>query len=170
MKFIDFFAGIGGFHSGLESAGYEMIGWVEWDKYARKSYEAYTIQKGSTQLMTLNQSKTEKNYQQQTCGLSDRHAQILAWLEAESESRANNQACSLKLSDSLMTDHGKRNLPISSWKMLKTCFLQTEDGTLPQSSIKWTKLGMMSNGKCLIPAGLSRKTVNEYTLLDTNEE
>lgn len=40
MKFIDFFAGIGGFHSGLESAGYEMVGWVEWDKYARKSYEA----------------------------------------------------------------------------------------------------------------------------------
>lgn len=39
MKFIDFFAGIGGFHSGLESAGYEMVGWVEWDKYARKSYE-----------------------------------------------------------------------------------------------------------------------------------
>lgn len=40
MKFIDFFAGIGGFHSGLESVGYEMAGWVEWDKYARKSYEA----------------------------------------------------------------------------------------------------------------------------------
>ena len=40
MKFIDFFAGIGGFHSGLESAGYEMIGWVEWDRYARQSYEA----------------------------------------------------------------------------------------------------------------------------------
>lgn len=40
MKFIDFFAGIGGFHSGLEGAGYEMVGWVEWDKYARKSYEA----------------------------------------------------------------------------------------------------------------------------------
>lgn len=40
MKFIDFFAGIGGFHSGLENAGHEMVGWVEWDKYARQSYEA----------------------------------------------------------------------------------------------------------------------------------
>ena len=40
MKFIDFFAGIGGFHSGLELAGHECVGWVEWDKYARKSYEA----------------------------------------------------------------------------------------------------------------------------------
>lgn len=40
MRFIDFFAGIGGFHSGLELAGHECVGWVEWDKYARKSYEA----------------------------------------------------------------------------------------------------------------------------------
>lgn len=40
MKFIDFFAGIGGFHSGLENTGHEMVGWVEWDKFARQSYEA----------------------------------------------------------------------------------------------------------------------------------
>ena len=143
---------------------------LNWINMHANHMKHYTIQKGSTQLMILNQSKTEKNYQQQTCGLSDRHAQILAWLETESDSKENNQACSLKLSDSLMTDHGKRNQPFSSWKMLKTCFLQTEDGTLPQSSLKWTKLGMMSNGKCSIPAGLSHKTVNEYTLLDTNEE
>lgn len=40
MKFIDFFAGIGGFHTGLEKAGHECVGWVEWDKFARKSYQA----------------------------------------------------------------------------------------------------------------------------------
>lgn len=40
MKFIDFFAGIGGFHSGLELAGHECVGWVEWDKFARQSYQA----------------------------------------------------------------------------------------------------------------------------------
>lgn len=40
MKFIDFFAGIGGFHSGLEKAGHECVGWVEWDKFARQSYQA----------------------------------------------------------------------------------------------------------------------------------
>ena len=130
----------------------------------------YTIQKGSTQRMTLNQSKTEKNYQQRTCGPSDRHVQILAWLETELASKENNQAYSLKLSDSLMIDHGKRNQPCSSWKMLKTFLVQTKDLTSSEFSMKWTKLGMMSNGKCSIPAGLSRKTVNEYTLLDTNEE
>lgn len=40
MKFLDLFAGIGGFRLGLERAGHECIGHVEIDKYARKSYEA----------------------------------------------------------------------------------------------------------------------------------
>lgn len=40
MKFIDFFAGIGGFHSGMELAGHQCVGYVEWDKFARQSYEA----------------------------------------------------------------------------------------------------------------------------------
>lgn len=34
------FAGIGGFHSGLEQAGMQCVGWIEIDKYARKSYLA----------------------------------------------------------------------------------------------------------------------------------
>ena len=40
MKFIDFFAGIGGFHSGLEKAGMNCVGWCEYDKFAQKSYRA----------------------------------------------------------------------------------------------------------------------------------
>lgn len=40
MKFLDLFAGIGGFRLGLERAGHECVGHVEIDKYARKSYEA----------------------------------------------------------------------------------------------------------------------------------
>ena len=40
MKFIDLFAGIGGIRLGMEQAGHECVGWVEWDKFARKSYQA----------------------------------------------------------------------------------------------------------------------------------
>ncbi|WP_421663608.1 DNA cytosine methyltransferase [Lysinibacillus telephonicus] len=40
MKFLDLFAGIGGFRLGMEQAGHKCVGFVEWDKYARKSYEA----------------------------------------------------------------------------------------------------------------------------------
>jgi DNA (cytosine-5)-methyltransferase 1 len=40
MKFLDLFAGIGGFRLGLEQYGHECVGYVEWDKFARKSYQA----------------------------------------------------------------------------------------------------------------------------------
>lgn len=40
LKFLDLFAGVGGFRLGMEKAGHECVGHVEWDKFARKSYEA----------------------------------------------------------------------------------------------------------------------------------
>ena len=40
MRFLDLFAGIGGIRLGMEQAGHSCIGWVEWDKFARKSYKA----------------------------------------------------------------------------------------------------------------------------------
>lgn len=38
MKFIDFFAGIGGFRRGMELAGHECVGFCEFDKFAIASY------------------------------------------------------------------------------------------------------------------------------------
>lgn len=40
MKFLDSFAGIGGFRLGMESAGHECVGFCEIDKFARASYKA----------------------------------------------------------------------------------------------------------------------------------
>lgn len=40
MKFIDLFAGIGGFRLGMEMAGHECVGHCEIDKFADKSYRA----------------------------------------------------------------------------------------------------------------------------------
>ncbi|MGG3884318.1 DNA cytosine methyltransferase [Brevibacillus panacihumi] len=40
LTFLDLFAGIGGFRLGMQLAGHTPVGWVEWDKFARKSYEA----------------------------------------------------------------------------------------------------------------------------------
>ncbi|MDA2417336.1 DNA (cytosine-5-)-methyltransferase [Bacillus cereus] len=46
LTFIDLFAGIGGFRLGMEQAGHKCLGYVEWDKFARKSYEAIHNTKG----------------------------------------------------------------------------------------------------------------------------
>ena len=51
MKFIDFFAGIGGFRRGMELAGHECIGFCEFDKFATASYI-------SMHLLTDEQRKT----------------------------------------------------------------------------------------------------------------
>ena len=40
MNFLDLFAGVGGIRLGMEQAGHSCVGWVEWDKFARKSYVA----------------------------------------------------------------------------------------------------------------------------------
>ncbi|HEM3850418.1 TPA: DNA cytosine methyltransferase [Streptococcus suis] len=40
MKFLDLFAGIGGFRLGMERAGHECVGFCEIDPFARKSYKA----------------------------------------------------------------------------------------------------------------------------------
>lgn len=40
MKFLDLFAGVGGIRLGMEQARHTCVGWVEWDKFARKSYIA----------------------------------------------------------------------------------------------------------------------------------
>lgn len=50
MKFLDLFAGIGGFRLGMESAGHECVGFCEIDKFARDSYQAIHDTKGEIEL------------------------------------------------------------------------------------------------------------------------
>jgi DNA (cytosine-5)-methyltransferase 1 len=40
LKFLDLFAGIGGFRQGMENQGNKCVGYVEIDKWARQSYQA----------------------------------------------------------------------------------------------------------------------------------
>lgn len=40
MKFLDLFAGVGGFRLGMEQAGHKCVGFCEIDKFARESYKA----------------------------------------------------------------------------------------------------------------------------------
>ena len=50
MKFLDLFAGIGGFRFGMESAGHECIGFCEIDKFARASYKSIHNTEGEIEL------------------------------------------------------------------------------------------------------------------------
>lgn len=50
MKFIDLFAGIGGFRLGMESAGHKCVAFCEIDKFARASYKAIHNTEGEIEL------------------------------------------------------------------------------------------------------------------------
>lgn len=55
MKFIDLFAGIGGFRLGMENAGHECVAFCEIDKFARASYKAIHNTEGEIELHDITQ-------------------------------------------------------------------------------------------------------------------
>lgn len=59
MKFLDLFAGIGGFRLGMELAGHECIGFCEIDKFARESYKAIHNTKGEIELHDITTVSNE---------------------------------------------------------------------------------------------------------------
>lgn len=64
MKFIDFFAGIGGFTKGMENAGHECVGVCEFDKFARYSYAAMHLltEAEKETLLKINDYKKGQKY------------------------------------------------------------------------------------------------------------
>lgn len=60
MKFLDLFAGIGGFRMGLESLGHECVGFCEIDKFARKSYKAIYDTEGEIELHDITKVTDEE--------------------------------------------------------------------------------------------------------------
>ena len=63
MKFLDFFAGIGGFRRGMEAAGHECVGFCEYDSWAVASYTSMHLitkkQREYLSTLTLKQRQKE---------------------------------------------------------------------------------------------------------------
>lgn len=62
MKFIDWFAGIGGFRKGMEKAGHQCVGFCEFDKFAVASYTSMHLitDEQREYLATLDIKKRQK--------------------------------------------------------------------------------------------------------------
>lgn len=172
MKFIDFFAGIGGFRSGLEKAGHQCVGYVEWDKYARKSYQAIYNTEGEYTEHDIKEVK----------GIELPEADIWTFgSPCQDISIAGKQTGIVKGGRSSMffevircleerIGGRRRYLPYLSWRMLKLSYPAMEDGILQGSSLKWTKSGTMLNGQFSTLPMSSLKTEKESILSDILEE
>ena len=119
--------------------------------------------------MTLEQWMPEA-CPKQIVGVLEHHVKILALQEKELDWTETDRALYEKFLDCWKNKKKKTDLNGLSMKMLREYFLATEDSTICQSSLKWTNLGMISNGKILTVNGSSPKTGSAFTLSDILED
>lgn len=171
MKFIDFFSGIGGFHTGLERVGMECIGWCEFDKFAQASYRAMY----DTDNLWFGDDVTKVK------GKDLPKADLWTFgFPCQDISIAGNQKGIKKGTRSglfyeimRLLDECEENKP--KWLMCENVknLLSIDGGGAASSSllVKWPKEGTVSNGVCTIPKTTEyRKTENECILLDILEK
>ena len=108
----------------------------------------------------------EPIYHKQTVGVSEHHVKTSLSQENGQDWTETDRALYEKFLDSWKNKKSKADLNGLSMKMLRECFLATEDSTICQSSLKWTDLGMIVNGRILIQNGSYHKTGSAYTLSD----
>ncbi len=119
--------------------------------------------------MTLGQWMPEA-CPKQIAGVLEHPVRISVLLERERDWTEIDQALYEKFLDCWKNKKKKTDLNGLSMRMLRECFLATEDSTIYQSSLKWTDLGTIVNGRISIANGLFHKTGSAYTLSDILED
>ena len=139
IRFLDMFAGIGGFRSGLERlGGFECGGYCEIDKYAKQAYDAMYPTKGE---LYFADARTIDPY-----SLPDFPVSLSVSQGSAEDSKMTQEALSFLRSPELppLKDH-----LFCCLKMFPACFRMTKVGLLRPSSVRWMSWGTMSHGKSL---------------------
>lgn len=164
MTFLDLCSGIGGFRLGLETAGHKCIGYCEYDKFARASYEAMYDTEGEWKAHDVTKLKPEDvPYADIWCfgfpcqdisvagkqrGLVGKEVEYITTLLTSSKAKRK-----------VLNPH------TYLLRTLRTCYRSMQDSILPQFCLKWTKQGMTVGGRCLTPkTSESRRTVSVCSL------
>lgn len=171
MKFLDLFAGVGGFRFGMEAAGHECVEFVEIDKYARRSYEAIHNIEGEWTAHDIT-SVTDDDIR----GLRDRGPIdiICGGFPCQAFSVAGKRKGFDDTRGTLFFEIARfANIIRPRYLFFENVKgLLNHDGGLRSrlSSEPWMNSGMMRNGKCLtLKTLVSRKTEKGCSLLDILE-
>ena len=169
MKFIDFFSGIGGFHSGLEKAGMECVGWCEFDKFAQASYRAMydTDNLWFGDDVTKVKGKNLPKADLWTFGFPCQDVSIAGKQKGIKEGTRSGLFYEIMR----LIDECEENKP--KWLVCENVKnLLSIDGGAGSSPllVKWPKEGTVLSGKCTTPKIMEcHKIENECTLLDILE-
>ena len=196
MKFIDFFAGIGGFRKGMEMAGHECVGFCEFDKFATASYTSMHLikeeQREFLNKMPLKQRQKEilkEEYRngewyandirrvyagdipKADCWCFGFPCQDISVAGKQLGFQGNRSSLFSELCT--LSDSSKKKInPLTfSLRTLRICLALMEDGISPGCSLKWSRGGMMQNGKCsTLKTSECRKTEKGCSLSDILED
>lgn len=171
MKFIDFFSGIGGFHTGLEKAGMKCIGWCEFDKFAQASYRAMydTDNLWFGDDVTKVKGKNLPKADLWTFGFPCQDVSIAGKQKGIKEGTRSGLFYEIMR----LIDECEENKP--KWLVCENVknLLSIDGGGAGSSPllVKWQKGGTVSNGVCTIPKTTEyRKTGNACILSDILEK
>ncbi len=145
MKFLDFFAGIGGFRLGMEMAGHECVGHCEIDKFAQASYTAMHNPKESEWFADDVTTVDPSELPEADCCCGGFPCQSFSVAGKRGGSRTHEALYFLKSCGWQKYE----TLNIFSLRTSKDFFPTMEDKLSEQSSQLWGNVGMMSNGRCL---------------------
>lgn len=146
IRFLDMFAGIGGFRSGLERlGGFQCVGYCEIDKYAKQAYDAMYPTKGEiyfADARTIDPIALPDI--DLICGGFPCQSFSIAGLRRgfQDDTRGTLFLRSHELPP--LKDH-----LFCCLKMFPDCCRMTKAGLLRPSSVRWMSWGTMSHGKSL---------------------
>lgn len=109
MKFLDFFAGVGGFRRGMELAGHECVGFCEIDKYAVMSYTSMHLitDEQRAYLATLDLKKRQKEILKEEYRNGEWYSDDISRVDARSLPSADCYCFGFPCQDISVCGHGK---------------------------------------------------------------
>ena len=195
MRFIDLFAGVGGFRRGMELAGHKCVGFCEWDKFAAASYTSMHLitEEQRSRLSKLDLKARQKEILKEEYRNGEWYSADVRSITGDAVPRADCWCFGAPCQDFSIAGHraglggaeapsfekylgcsvnSKKKIDLSglSTKTLRECLAATEDLTSLQFSLKWMNWGTTASGKFSTQKILEyHKTESECILLDILE-
>lgn len=196
MRFLDFFAGVGGFRRGMELAGHECVGFCEIDKFATASYISMHLitDEQREYLSTLDIKQRQKEILKSEYRNGEWYADDIRRVDANSLPKADCWCFGFPCQDisvagkQLGFNGSRSSLFFTVMRLIKDLKEEDRPKYLFIENVKnllsvnrgfdFAKLlveldeggGMMQNGKLSTLPTLSHKTEREYLLSDILEE